>query len=91
MQDTVAEVIRGAIFVCGMNPPQLKADVEEALRELPDLRNALYALIKDSDELRSKPQLHWTLARGRGLKPNLLLRAMSHPSRFVCKFAVQLL
>ena len=91
LQEALVEVICGAILVNSLDPAQVKADAEQALREFVHPQNYLLHLIRDSLEFDSEIQMNWTLAQGQQLQPNLLLRALSHPSRFICNFAVQLL
>ena len=91
VQEALVEVVRGAILVNSLDPAQVKADAEQALRELVHPQNYLLRLIRDSLEFDAEIQMNWTLAQGHQLQPNLLLRALSHPSRFICNFAMQLL
>jgi hypothetical protein len=91
LQEALVEVIRGVILVNSLNPAQVMADAEQALCELVHPQNDLLRLIRDSLEFDSEIQMNWTLGQGQQLQPNLLLRAMSHPSWFVGKFAAQLL
>jgi energy-coupling factor transporter ATP-binding protein EcfA2 len=91
LQEALVEVIRGAILVNSLDPAQVKADAEQALCELVHPQNDLLRLIRDSLEFDSEIQMNWTLGQGQQLQPNLLLRAMSHPSWSVSKFAAQLL
>lgn len=91
LQDAFVEVIRGAILVTSLKPEQVKADAKQALLKLAQSQNFLYSLISTSEEFEPEVQLDWALAQGRRLKVELLFRAMSHPSWFVCRFAALLL
>jgi hypothetical protein len=91
LQEALVEVIRGAILVNSLDPAQVKADAERALHELVHPQNYLLRVIRDSLDFDAEIQMNWTLAEGQQLEPNLLLKSLGHPSRFICNFAMQLL
>lgn len=91
LQDELIEVLRGAILVISLMPSQVRADAEEALRDLTRFQNRFYELLVDSGGYKAKPDLDWTLAQNQCLRSTLLLQAMSHPCWFVCRFAMMLL
>jgi hypothetical protein len=78
VQEALVEVVRGAILVNSLDPAQVKADAEQALRELVHPQNYLLRLIRDSLDFDAEIQMNWTLRKA-ALQPNLLLRALSHP------------
>jgi energy-coupling factor transporter ATP-binding protein EcfA2 len=91
LEKAFIEVIRGAILVSSISSAQLLADAQRALAELANSDElGLYGLLKDVNVTDSDIDPDWSLARSR-LQPELLLRAMEHPSWFVCRFAALLL
>jgi len=90
ISDELVEVIRGAILVSQVAPPQLRADTEKLLFLISD-KSVDFFEILSAIELKMDVEASWSLVKGHTLDRQRLLQAMRHPAWFVCRFAAMLL
>jgi len=91
IQDGFSEMLRGAILVAGLNPAQVRADAQWALHELENSEKSHWDLIEDARKSDIEPDPDWSIAQDGGLRSDLLLQAMRHPSSLVVRFSALLL
>lgn len=88
--DPLVEVICGAILAANLKPSQVRIDVIQSL-QLGNSQTGFYTLIENSPNFQAGFKPDWLLAKKQGLAADLLIQALDHPSRFVCRFAAMLL
>lgn len=88
LQETLVEIIRGAILVASLEPSQVSADANYALQLLTQPQTSLYSFIKDSDESKANIRPDWALAREFQFRTELLVQALNSPVWFVFNFAI---
>ena len=91
LEAELVEVLRGIILIGALDPVQLKAEAEQILSKMVSFNQHIWQSTKGTVEDISGRDIEWSLADNSELDAELLGRALSHPSLFVCQSAALLL
>jgi len=90
-EDALIEVVRGAMLVAALHPKDVFTEARTMLQSISKSDAPLIAWLGDLEPGGSEAYVDWALAREGSVRLDPLLRAVRHPSCFVCRFAVLLL
>jgi hypothetical protein len=85
------EVLRGVLLVTALEPIQVQAETLQILNKLDTPYYSIYQDIQETVEFSNGRDIDWSLAASGELDMEVLFRALSQPSYFVCRFAAYLL